>query len=171
MLSLFTLSLIPALAAGGLVARDNNTGSAVGNAAALANAAANLPKCAVSCTLKTAPLTKCTNPADLSCSCTDQGFQSQILACYQQSCNATELNNTLTIGAATCVAAGHPTAAPGGANTTAAANHTATSTPVTPATTPAANSSPTSDANTQVPTLCVALLTTALYALVSTTLA
>ncbi|EGG13147.1 uncharacterized protein MELLADRAFT_58459 [Melampsora larici-populina 98AG31] len=175
MLAFFTVSLIPALAAGALVARDNSTtgGGAAGNAAAIANAAANLPKCAVACTLKVAPLTKCTNPADLACSCTDQDFEAQVLACYKKDCNATELNATVTIGAATCVAAGHPVATPGVTNSTGSSNTTSyvgTGTG-TAAPAPGANPPPTSDANTQVPVFGVALFSAAFYALVSSTLA
>lgn len=118
------LTLIPTLCVGYLKPRDG---------------VASLPSCAITCALASAQGTKCTNPADVSCSCNDQEFRAKMTDCVVKGCDADAQMKTYTISQSLCTGGSSPTppevtptpSAPAPAETSAATPPH--STPETPA--------------------------------------
>lgn len=95
MLSLNILVLFPTLAFGRFISRDT-----------IANIT-TIPTCAVTCSLQVASRTKCSDPSDASCSCTDPVFRKEVLACYHRQCGEADLELSIAFGEDTCAKAGH----------------------------------------------------------------
>ncbi|KAH9821326.1 hypothetical protein DFH28DRAFT_1217972 [Melampsora americana] len=96
MLSLNILVLFPTLTLGRFITRD-----------AIANVS-TIPTCSVTCSLQVASRTRCSDPTDSSCSCTDPTFRKEILGCYQRQCGEADLELSIALAKNICAKAGHP---------------------------------------------------------------
>ncbi|EGG03070.1 uncharacterized protein MELLADRAFT_117398 [Melampsora larici-populina 98AG31] len=64
-----------------------------------------IPTCAVTCSLQVASRTRCSDPSDSSCSCTDPVFRKEVLACYHRQCDEVNLELSIKFANDTCAKA------------------------------------------------------------------